>query len=96
MGVALAIGAIAGLASAGYSAYSGHEERKEQKKSKEEYELNQAALEKQAREAEAEAERQAKEAIRLQIDERKRASTWKTRDEEEEKLGIKKTVLGRN
>lgn len=89
------LGAVASLAATGYSAYSAREERKESKKAQEDFAAEQARLEQEARDAEAQAEFDAKEAIKIRINDRKRANTWKTRDIEEDKLGVIKTALGR-
>ena len=95
MGVVLGVaGVAASLASTGYSAYEGHEGRKDAKELQEEQAAKQALLEQQARDAAATAEKDARSTLRLAIDERKRSNTWKTRDLEEDKLGLKATTLG--
>lgn len=89
------VGVVGALVSAGISASSAHQERKATKGAQQRAEQKQALLEQQARDAEKQAQMDAKEAIRLQIQERQRSNTWKTRDLEEEKLGVEKTALGR-
>jgi len=91
----IVVGIVGALAAAGVSASSAHQERKATKGAQERSEQKQALLAQQARDAEAQAQIDAKESIRLQIQERQRSNTWKTRDEEEDKLGVQKTALGR-
>ena len=91
---ALALIAVIG---AGASYASSREEAKDTKEAQEEYALQQGLLEQQALNAEKQAEFDAKESVRLRIQERQRNNTWKTKDQfkDDTTLGLTKSVLGR-
>lgn len=90
----IVVGIAGALAAAGMSASASHQQRKAAKGAEQRAAEQQALLEQQAREAEATAISDAKESMRLEMENRKRASTWKTRDEEEDDLGLATTELG--
>ena len=95
MGIGAAIGYGASILIAGGSAvYSANRQNiaaKDAKSAAEQKARDEAELAKQAEEAEAQATIDAKESVRLEMENRKRASLWKTRDLEEEDDDLGKT-----
>ena len=91
----IVIGIVGALAAAGVSASASHQQRKAAKGAEQRAAEKQAFLEQQARDAKEQAQLDAKESMRLEIENRKRASTWKTQEEQEDDLGLATTELGR-
>lgn len=91
----IVVGIVGALAAAGISASASHQQRKAAKGAEQRAAEAQALLEQQAKDAKAQAQLDAKEAMRLEIENRKRASTWKTKEEEDDDLGLSTTELGK-